>query len=241
MTFTFKSHLKYAGTDMPSCNTWNIVSIFFYGKFYRIFWSRPIRVYDILWWSLSFSFLNKMTNLFVLPRLIWKTNSISFRLFHKPIKEHWTLLSERKQEHFIPHDMMNPLRSLTHFSLSLFRSHQLTRVLQRSVRRRHQRATFVSLGQSVTRILRTCGESQTHATAFQGPDVLFFREPEGFRNMGLCLMVCIRCRVFCRPVSLEFLFFLALILMADKVYGISLWYITAHSRGCVLCGVRCSK
>lgn len=84
---------------------------------------------------------------------------------------------------------------------SLFRSHQLTRVQQRSVRRRHQRATFVSLGQSVMKILRTCGESQTRATDFQGPDVLFFREPEGFRNMGPCLMVCIRCRVFCRPVS----------------------------------------
>lgn len=130
-------------------------------------------------------------------------------------------------------------RSLISFALSL--SLQLTRAQQRSVRRRHQRATFVSLGPSATRILRTCGESQRHATAFQGPDALFFREPEGLRNTGVCLMACIWCRVFCRPASCEFLLFLALILKADKVYAISLWYITVHRRGCVLYGMRCSK
>ncbi len=167
-----------------------------------------------------------------------KSSNSSLGLFHKrtPSFFIWTDTGKFDSHNMTP---LSAALKISHLICSL--SLQLTRAQQRSVRRRHQRATFVSLGPSATRILRTCGESQRHATAFQGPDVLFFREPEGLRNTGVCLMACIWCRVFCRPASCEFLLFLALILKADKVYAISLWYITVHRRGCVLYGMRCSK
>lgn len=59
-----------------------------------------------------------------------------------------------------------------------------------------------------------CGESHT---LYRGPDVVFFREPQGFLGYGGVSNGMYQNRVLCRPVSHELL-----IATADKVFNISL-------------------